>query len=462
MRSIRRVGGVAVAGLLLSVLATGGQAGAQTAGTPASYTGSATGYALALTLANQGLTAGSSAAKAASTGEAEATGAGVLGQASTTATAKAGETKPEQCGTSALPAAITDALSPLVTLGLGCGSASATGTGLTTAATANGKVATLDVGVTPITGPLFEALPLDDIVGQVTAGLDELCAALPAPLGSTVCTVNNTVTTVTQSIRSSALVGAEVGSSTSGVSVSGETVTTESTASGAIIRIVPTPTLNGVTLPEALATITVARANAKVVCSTGTGTATPSFDPAIVRVKLGAPLSALLEPLGDQATPGLPVSLASLPQNPIIGGTTNPALILKDGEISLVPGSTVTLFPGLPIETTIVVGNGSSKVNPDGSATATADGVRIHALSRIGEVAAPLTGGLLANLAHAEAAGACVAATVATAPPAAPIVPDVTRELPRTGGPDVPWLPLAGAAGLALAVFSRRAVLRTR
>ena len=462
MRSIRRVGGVAVASLLLSALAAGGQAGAQTAGTPASYTGSATGYALALTLANQGITAGSSAAKAASTGEAEATGAGVLGQADTSTTAKAGETKPEVCGDSPLDA-VEAATQNIVTLGLACGSASATGTGLTTAATANGKVASLDVNLTPVLGQLpLDVLPIDDVTGAITGGLDELCAALPAPLSSVVCSVSGTVTTVTQSIQSSSLIGAEIGSSTSGVSVSGADVTTESTASGAIIRVVPTPTLNGTVLPEALATITVARANARVVCSTSNGTATPSFDPAIVRIRLGAPLAGLLAPFGDQSTPGLPVSLADLPANPIIGGTTNPALTLQNNEISLVPGSTVTLFPGLPIETTIVVGNGSSRVNPDGSATATADGVRIHALARIGDVAAPLAGGLLANLAHAEAAGACVAATVATAPPAAPIVPEVTRELPRTGGTDVPWLPIAGVAGLALAVVSRRAVLRTR
>jgi LPXTG-motif cell wall-anchored protein len=95
-------------------------------------------------------------------------------------------------------------------------------------------------------------------------------------------------------------------------------------------------------------------------------------------------------------------------------------------------------------------------VNPDGSATATADGVRIHALRLL---PAPLAGGVLANLTHAEAAGACVAATSATAPPA---VPEVTRELPRTGGSNMPWIPMAGVAGLALAVIGRRTVLRTR
>ena len=156
--------------------------------------------------------------------------------------------------------------------------------------------------------------------------------------------------------------------------------------------------------------------------------------------------------------PALP--LGQIPANPIIGASSTPSLTVDNGEISLTPGSTVTLFPGLPIETTIVVGNGTSKVNPDGSGSATADGVRIHALARIGDVAAPLAGGLLLNLTHAEAAGGCVAAVTQTTP--APPVPEVTRELPRTGGPDTPWVPMAGVVGLALAVLGRRAVLRTR
>jgi LPXTG-motif cell wall-anchored protein len=447
---------VAVAGLLLSVIATGGQAGAQTAGTPASYTGSATGYALALTLANQGLTAGSSAAKAASTGAAGATGAGVLGQANTTATAAAGETKPEVCGDSQLDA-VEAAVRNLVTLGLACGSASATGSGATTGATASGKVAKLDVN---LAGPL-SALPIPtaSVVQPISGGLDQLCAALPAQLQPVACAAGNTVQTVLQSITTTSAVGAEIGSSTSGVAVAGETVTTESTASGAIIRIVPTPVLDGVTLPEALATITVSRANAKVLCALGSGQATPSFDPAIVRVKLAGPLAALLAPLAGSD----PIPLIGIPVNPIlnqiISGGADPTVTLQNGELTVTPGASVVLFAGTPIETQIVVGAGSSTVNPDGSASAVADGVRIHALRNIGTAVAPLTGGLLANLAHAEAAGACVAATTVTNTPA---VPDVTRELPRTGGSDVPWLPAAGVAGLALAVFTRRAVLRTR
>src|SRR5687767_15451628 len=106
MRSIRRVGGLAVAGILLSAVAGGTAASADT---PAAYAGSATGYALKLTVANQGITAGSSAAKAASDGTGASEGAGVLAQASTTAKAAnpPGETKPEICGDDALNAVET-------------------------------------------------------------------------------------------------------------------------------------------------------------------------------------------------------------------------------------------------------------------------------------------------------------------------------------------------------------------
>ncbi|HVF32531.1 MAG TPA: hypothetical protein VM933_05800 [Acidimicrobiales bacterium] len=455
MRSIRRVGGLAAAGILLTAAATGSSAGAQTA---ASYTGTATGYALKLALGPQNLTAGSSAAKAASDGTGAATGAGVLSpaQASTIATAAnpPGETKPEVCGDSALNAVET-ALRDIVKLGLGCGSASATGTGTESVATATGKVAALDVNVAPITSLVPVTPNLVAGVDQLTTTVAGICNALPAatPL-PTVCTsVNSTVDAVVDSITATSLLGAEVGTSTSGVSVSGAAVTTESTASGAIIRIVPTPNLDGVPIGEPLATITVSRANAKVLCDLNSGSATPSFDPAIVRVTLGGPLRTLVP-----VTVADSISAITIPANPVIAPIVDPKVTYQSGELTVTPGATVTILPGTPVETEIVVGAGTSKVNADGSANATADGVKIHALKNIGTTVAPLAGGLLVNLAHAEAAAACVAAVTAQAPPPPPV--DTPRELPRTGG-DTPWVPLAAVAGLALAVVTRRVAARS-
>lgn len=459
MRSIRRVGALAAAGALLTVAASG-TASAQTT-TPASYTGSASGYALKLALGTQNLTAGSSEAKAASDGTGAATGAGVLSpaQASTTATVTnpPGGTVAEKCGDDALNAVET-ALRDIVKLGLGCGSASATGSGLASTATATGKVAQATVDVSPILSTLPVTPQLLGGVEQVTNGINGVCTAVPGsiplvPVSSVCSSVVNTADALVDSAVATKLLSAEAGTSVSGVTVSGASVTSESTASGAVIRIVPTPVLDGVTLPEALATITVSRANAKVVCDTSSGNAVPSFDPAIVRVKLGAPLVGAL-PL---QVPD-PIPAINLPANPVFAPIVDPKVQYVNGELTVTPGATVVLLPGTPAETEIVVGNGTSKVNPDRSATASADGVKVHALRNIGATVAPLAGGLLVNLAHAETAGACVAAVTTAAPPPAIETP---RELPRTGGDSTPWLPVAGVAALALAVVSRRALVRS-
>jgi hypothetical protein len=446
MRSIRRVGGLAVAGILLSAF-TGGTAAS--ADTPAAYAGSATGYALKLALASQGLTAGSSAAKAASDGTGEATGAGVLAQASTTAVAKnpPGETKPEVCGDDALNAVETQ-IQNILKLGLGCGTAAATGAGQATVASANGKVAQLSLNLQTV---LTQVPVTQPVTTQLTAVLDQICAAIPAQIKPQGCAVTGEAQALVQSLGSTQTLGAEFGSSTSAVSVNSAIVTTESTASGAIVRLLPNATLNGVPIGEPLVTVTVSRANAKVLCDLGTGNATPSFDPAIVRVKFSNPLAAILP-----STPDL-LPTITLPNNPLITGTPiDPTVALTNGELTITPGSSLVLFPGLPIQTEIVVGAGSSKVNPDRTASAMADGVKIHALQL---APAPVAPGLILNLAHAEAAGGCTAAIVETP---APLAPEISRELPRTGGPSTPWLPIAGVTGLALAVLTRRALVRSR
>ena len=452
MRSIRRAGVLAAAGILLTAAASG-PAGAQSA---ASYTGSASGYALKLAVGPQNLTAGSSSATAASDGTGEATGAGLLSpaQASTIATAKnpPGETIAEKCGDDQLNAIETQ-LQDILKLGLGCGSASATGAGAESTATATGKVAALDLNIAPIA----EAIP---VTPQLVAGVDQLttsvgtiCSALPAstPLPGICNDTAATVDTLIDSITATSLANAEIGTSTSGVTVNGTSVTSESTANAAVLRIVPTPNIDGVAISEPLATITVSRANAKVLCDLGSGSATPSFDPAIVRVKLGGPLASLI-PIPTTTDP-IPVLGPQIPANPVIAPIVDPTVSYEAGELTVTPGATIVLFPGTPIETEIAVGSGTSKVDPNGRATASADGVKIHALKNIGAVVAPLEGGVLVNLAHAESAGACVAAT--TAQPAPPLL-ETPRELPRTGG--TPWVPAAGLAGLAAAVVARRAL----
>jgi hypothetical protein len=235
------------------------------------------------------------------------------------------------------------------------------------------------------------------------------------------------------------------------VTVTGTSVTSESTGTAAVLRLLPNATLQGIPLGEPLVTVTVSRANAKVVCDLSSGNATPSFDPAIVRVKFSDPLAAILPELDTSQLPtiAIPDALGQIG----VGTPIDPTVALTGGELTVTPGSVIVLFPGTPIETEIRVGGGTSKVNPDRSATASADGVLINALRGTGT---PIPGGITLGLAHAEATGACVAAVTETA---APPAVDTPRELPRTGG--TPWLPLAGVAALAVAVVTRRAVGRS-
>jgi len=463
MRSIRRVGALAAAGALLTAVATG-PASAQTT-TPASYSGTAAGRALSLKVGPQGLTAGSSAAKAASDGTGEATGAGILNpiEASTVATIKnpPGGTVPKTCGDDALNA-IEEPLGGLLTLGLGCGEASATGTGAESAATAAGTVGALGLDVSSILGQA-PTEPLLEGIGTVTTQLDTVCEAIPLPSGVLpidVCPAGSLVQETVESITGSQLLEATLGSSTSGVTVSGANVTSKATSSAAVIELLPVPLLSGVALTEPLATISVSGADATVVCDTGTGNATPSFVGAVVTVDLGETLTALLP--AELALP-VPVLGPQIPANPVIAPVVAPDVSLEGGTLTVTPGATVTLLPGTPLQTTITVGSGTSKVNADGSASATADGVKLALLENIGDVAAPLAGGVVLELAHAEATGACVAATTTAAPVEAPATPTVEtpRELPRTGGDSTPWLPAAAVAALAAAVVSRRVLTRS-
>lgn len=442
MRTIRRVGGLAVAGLLLGAVVGGTAASAQApGGTPASYTGAAAGQALKLSGLGRTLTAGASEAKASSDGTSSAIGQGASPVAASTQTAAnpPGETKPEACAATVPPAP----LNTLLTLGLGCGSATATGSGLQTVARGTGEIAGLDVTLQTVLDGQLKPLtdPLANTVETVTNSGTAVCNPLPSPLKEACLNTLATADNVVESLVDTKTLSAEFGSSASGVAVNGTNVTSEATASGAIVRILPTPTLDGVALGEPIATITIARANAKVVCDVANGTATPSFDPALVRIKLAAPIVASIPNIPDL-----------LPKVTLPGGEIDANVSLTNGELTVTPGSKVVILAGTPLQTEIVAGAGTATKNPDGSATAVSDGVKVHALQL---APAPLTGGLLFDLAHAEAAGACVAAVVEV-PRAAPEVP---QELPRTGG--TPWLPIAGAAGLALAVITRRTLVRS-
>jgi LPXTG-motif cell wall-anchored protein len=295
-------------------------------------------------------------------------------------------------------------LSGVVTFGLGCSTVSASVVGGVPKASGSGSVASLGVNSSTALQPLGAVTTqigsaLSTILGQICSG------------GRQLCPVTTTVSDLLTSVLNTKTLDVQLGNSVSTVTVETSKVTSATSASGAVIKILPLPVVNGVASTTPFVTITVGSAKASVVYDRTTGVATPIKDPAIVRINFNTALNAA----------GLPA------------------------EIAVPVGQTKTILLGTPLETTITVADGTARVNADRTATATADGVKV-------ELFKGLQGGIVLNLAHAEAAGGGAPATKdAPAPPP-------NAELPRTGG--TPWLPIAGAGFLGLAVLVRRATVK--
>jgi hypothetical protein len=181
-----------------------------------------------------------------------------------------------------------------------------------------------------------------------------------------------------------------------------------------------------------LASIVIGSATATATQDKATGNGTANYDPSIVTVKLAPVL-------------GLPATT-----------------------IPLRPGQTITILQGTPLESTITLGDGKTD-NAKNSSKAMADGVSLQLLKGLalpsltgssstasaaatGASSAP-TGGIVLELAHAEAA----VATQPVAPAPAPVV-QAPKQLPFTGAPR--WLGLLGFA-LVAAGFGTRRVLRS-
>ncbi|HET7488303.1 MAG TPA: LPXTG cell wall anchor domain-containing protein [Acidimicrobiales bacterium] len=397
-----RIRGAAALAAAAAVAGTfvAGPASAQTA-RPESYVGSAAGSALDLSvLSLPKLSLGVSTAKATSLPTAVAEGTGALGIAGTTAHAEVAsggsDVKPQTC---AVPVGVAGILD----VGLACGTASASIASGNPSATSEGSVASVDIAGQNL---LNSVAPITDAVtGTVGGALTTLCGAL-----SLTCPVTGTVSDVLNSVVSTDTLQVAAGTSKSSVVAAAGTVTATATSQGAEIKLLPLPQVGGVTSGEPLATITVGTATATAVYNRATGVATPTVDPALVTVKLN---TLLTNALGVGQTITVPV-----------------------GTSLIVPGT-----EGTPLETEIVAAAGHTTTNPDGTVTAVSDAVKIHALKGI-------SGGILLDLAHAEAG---VGGTVAVAgPPPA--------ELPHTGG--TPWMPLAGSGLLGAAILVRR--LRVR
>ncbi|HEX2850804.1 MAG TPA: hypothetical protein VHN98_09635 [Acidimicrobiales bacterium] len=408
---------------------------AQTAGTtttPAVYAGQATAQALKVSILGQTGTFGVSKATADSTpaGTADGTAAvlpdplGIQGETK----ASLGETKPQTC-VGSTPAQ----LASLVSVGLGCSSASVVDQGGYPVSTATGTVGQVALD----TQSILNNSPANQLTQPVTDTLNTLLSQVCTSLDAT-CPVTNTVQQLVQSVVQTRALQATVGDATATVTSSAASITSQGTANAATIEILPDAVLNGTPLGAPFATIQVAKAGAAVTCDLTSGKGTTNIDPSLVTIKLAAPVFAAL--------PATTIDQLQLAKIAVDASTAT--ITVAPGQSLIVPGTA-----GTPLETEIVVAGGSTTNNPDGSTTATSDGVKVNALKGI-------NGGVLLDLAHAEAVGGCAAPQTVAAPPAPP-TPSTPAELPRTGG-TAPWLPIAGLAGLGLALATRRVLVRTR
>lgn len=401
MARIRSLAALAAAATVLGAFVAG-PASAQAA-KPESYVGSAAGTAFDLTvLSLPKVTLGVSTGKVTSLTTSVAEGAGSLGLVGSTIRAEVAnagsDVKPTTC---AVPLPIANILA----LGLACGTASASITGSNPVSTSEGSVASIDLS----------GQNLLDSVGPLTGTISDTVATALAPvcgLLALLCPVTATVGDVLDSVLDTKTLEVSVGKSISSVTAESGRVVATATSQGAEIKLLPLAIVGSVPSTEPLATITVGTATATAVYNRATGVSTPTVDPALVTVKLN---SLLTTALGIPGTISVPV-----------------------GTSLIIPGTA-----GTPLETEIVAAAGRTVTNPDGTIGAIADAVKVHLLKGV-------SGGILLNLAHAEAG---VGGTVAVAAPIVPVL-----ELPRTGGS--PWLPLTGVGILGLAVLVRRYVVR--
>lgn len=476
MARIRRlaalVGAVALSGAFVT--------GPARADAPEVYSGSAAGTALDLSVLGKKATFGTSTANVNSAGLAKSTAAG---RASSTvdevdaalklaAAAQEADAAPGQTVTKPRLCAQTIAPVDFINVGLVCSSASAANQAHPSAS-AEGSVAEADVHLETVVKLIEDTADIELPIGSTLATvLDPLCATVAAA-----CPATTTVSDLVDSVLKTQTLDVKLGTSTSSVTTGPGTVTSEATAAGAVIKILPLPQLNGAPSTEPVVTITVGDARAKAVYDRSTGKATPTVDPALVRIDFNTALTNSIPTLAD----GIVIDpLDLLRVNAHINSLpaqADPVVTLCDDDRA------ICILPNSPLESRIYLASGSAKVNEDGSAVAVADAVRLDLLrgvvgfvsEEIPTVAPTLQAqglsdpGLHLALAHAEAAvgGKQAQITIQKQPQdpnnntnTAQELPrgEVPLELPRTGG--FPILPVAGAGMLSLAVLLRRAVAK--
>lgn len=420
MAKVRRIAGLAVTGVLVAGIA-GASAPASAIDTapvvdkPEVYLGQSAGTALRVTALGNPLTFGVSNAKIDSTLKAAADGAGSLSALAknTSAVTEIGKADPasgERCTTPALPTQLASTLK----VGLACTRSSTALVDGVPKATSLGYVTGIDASA----ANALTALPVNLDLQPVRTALEGVLGTIPNDA------VADTVGQLLDSVIDTQTLAVKLGPSTSDVSGTAAGIVSTSTAEAGRIDILPTGALDG----GPLASIIIGTAKATATYDRAGGVATPTIDPALVTVKI-----------------------AATPLTPAIEQTIKPGVTscFLDTEI---PGL------GAPLKSCITVASGTTETTTDANgnkiAKAVADGVKLELLTG-------LQGGVVLELAHAEAlaggAPAIVAPPVET--PRA-IAPPTPTELPRTGG--IPFLPMAGSGLLALAAVVRRMVGRVR
>jgi hypothetical protein len=424
MRTVQRLGAIALSGLVLTaVLAMPASAQEQTVETrPESFIATAAARGLDLNLFGSRVTIGQSSALVNSTPQAKASGAGVALAAGTVSNSEVNG--PNQSAAPPKACVVDLPVLELLEIELACGESRVDTNNGAPTAFGKGSVAGVDLGalnaldstIDQLQALLNQLLPVvDQTVATVlnTAGISNLLAPLVASLGlgqtSTVAPVTTLLNNLIDGVqRATGLLDITVGESTAQAVTTATAVTATANAAGAQIDLLPALTEGG----APLLSIIVGQARSVSTFDRGTAKSTPTFDAAVARVRLGLPL------LGVGVT-DIPVQL----------------------------GAPLTLLAGTPLETTISLGAGRTVTDPNTGAVASyADGVSIQLLKG-------LNGGIGLELAHAETGAGGQTRLVTQQQQIQPVVPT----LAKTGND--PWLPLAGAGLLALALGIRRRVV---
>lgn len=450
MRTIGRLGAAAAAGLLLSGL-VGGMASAQTKET---YLGGAKGTALSLKVGTTEVGSfGVSDSSINSNLKAAAMGAGAISPlADTTVKTLVEGADGEQSDSKVGAKVSVPGLENLFALEIGKSEASSKITGGLPTAASTGQVKSLTLDIqnqetlsSTIGSVQTQIQPILDLLGGT---LDSVSDVTGVDLA-----VDDTVDELLTALKTTRTVDVQLGSSTSTVVTDGNRVVSTAVSEGGRIDLLPLGALEpvtGETVP--VVSIVIGSAKATTTYNRITGkTEGVSFDPAIVTIRVNTPTTRAvgeltqvvgIDPSEIKITPGTLVE--TLPKTAIVGPCSDFA-------------QAVCILEGTPFESRLILAGGRTFTNEDGSVGAEADAVRIQLVKNITQLAPQLdvlAGGIDLSLARAEAGVAGRPADV----PATPLVPEVTRELPRTGG--FPILPVAGSGMVAMAVVVRRLLAR--